>query len=78
MKHIIQPIIDNIQHTTDKPLAAKGLTSYRYKGVYGFIMIGATDTNDALKEAQRSISFGFACIHNLQVWNSGEYINIQS
>jgi hypothetical protein len=28
----------------NKPLAAAGLTSYRYKGRYGWIMIGARDT----------------------------------
>jgi hypothetical protein len=29
--------------THDKPLAASGLTSYRLRGRYGWIMIGATD-----------------------------------
>jgi hypothetical protein len=41
-------------NVTDKPLAAPGLNSYRYRGRYGFIMIGATDTPDALNEARRS------------------------
>lgn len=38
----------------DRPLAATGLTSYRYKGRYGWIMIGAHDRADALNEASRS------------------------
>lgn len=40
----------------EKPLAAAGLKSYRYKGRFGFIMIGAKDKADALKEAARSTS----------------------
>ena len=32
--------------TTDKPLADHGLTSYRYRGRYGWIMIGARDDDD--------------------------------
>ena len=38
----------------DKPMAAKGLLSYRIKGPYGYIMIGAKDNDDAWNEAQRS------------------------
>jgi hypothetical protein len=38
---------------TNLPLAAKGLKSYRYKGRYGYIMIGAKDDNDAIREAAR-------------------------
>lgn len=58
--------------THNKPMAIKGLTSYRYKGRYGFIMIGATDNADALKEAQRSTSDKVS-IDNLEVWNSSQY-----
>ena len=36
----------------DRPLAAKGLVSYRYRGRYGWIMIGAKDNADALREAR--------------------------
>ena len=42
--------------THNKPLAANGLKSYRYKGRYGFCMIGAKDKADALREAARSTS----------------------
>jgi len=64
------------QHITDKPLAVEGLISYRYQGNYGFIMIGATDHNDALNEANRSLSYGKANIDKLQVYKDNKYINI--
>ena len=38
----------------NSPLAAKGLKSYRLKGRYGHIMIGAKDHDDAMREAARS------------------------
>jgi hypothetical protein len=53
----------------NKPMAAKGLVSYRYKGNYGYVMIGATDHTDAKKEAERSISSKFD-VNNLEVWNT--------
>lgn len=56
----------------DKPMAAHGLTSYRYKGRYGWIMIGAKDDNDALNEAQRSTS-DKVTMENLQVWKGSQY-----
>jgi hypothetical protein len=40
--------------THNKPCAAANLNSYRYRGRYGFIMIGAHDVLDALREAARS------------------------
>jgi len=39
----------------DRPLAVAGLTSYRYPGRYGWIMIGAANPKDALDEAWRSL-----------------------
>jgi hypothetical protein len=60
---------------TDSPLASPGLTSYRYHGRYGWIMVGATDHADALREAQRSLSHDTATIENLEVWSEyGRYI----
>lgn len=56
---------------TDRPLAAAGLTSYRYRGRYGWIMIGATDAVDALREAGRSTND--PAPWNLEVWNGTEY-----
>ena len=60
--------------TTNKPLAAHNWTSYRYKGPYGWIMIGAKDVNDALKQANLSLVSGQAEIHHLEVWNGGTYV----
>lgn len=51
----------------DLPLAAPGLISYRYKGTYGWIMIGALSHDDALAQARRSTSADTA-IERLQVW----------
>lgn len=56
----------------DKPLAAHGLTSYRYSGRYGWIMIGAKNNNDALVQAQRSTR-DKVIKSNLQIWNKTEY-----
>lgn len=54
----------------EKPLAVKGLVSYRYRGRYGWIMISARDTQEALREAARSSSHP---VHqsNLEVWTEG-------
>lgn len=56
---------------TDKPLAAPGLTSYRCKGRFGWIMIGAKDHEDALKEAHRSSDF--VKPETLEVWDGEKY-----
>ena len=61
----------------DKPLADHGLISYRYRGRYGWIMIGATDTDDALNEASRSTA-GECLIDNLQKWDGNEYTDVIS
>ncbi len=50
----------------DRPMAAAGWKSYRYKGTYGWIMIGAIDDADALREARRSCS-GPVSLENLQM-----------
>lgn len=62
--------------THNRPCAAPGLTSYRYRGPYGWIMIGATDNADALREAQRSLSYGTATVERLQIWNGSEYVPV--
>ena len=56
----------------DKPLAAAGLTSYRYKGRYGWVMIGATDAHAALREALRSVTGGVS-MDNLEVYGFAGY-----
>ena len=45
-----------------RPSAAHRWTSYRYAGRYGHIMIGATSTQDALNEADRSLTQGAATV----------------
>ena len=57
---------------TDAPLASPGLISYRYLGDYGWVMIGAKDTADALREAARSVSGGVD-IARLEVWSGQGY-----
>ena len=59
--------------TIDKPLANKGLKSYRYKGNHGYIMIGAKDVEEALTQANLSLSSGAATVDKLQVHKNGEY-----
>lgn len=62
--------------TCDKPLAAHGLISYRYAGNYGWIMIGALDHADALKEAARSMRHDTPTLDKLQVWTGVQYENV--
>lgn len=66
-------MIDQVIPTHDKPLAVAGLTSYRYRGAYGWIMIGAKDTADALREANRSLCSGTATIDGLQIYTVTGY-----
>lgn len=63
-------------NTCDKPLADKGLNSYRCSGRYGWIMIGAKDHADAMREALRSSNE--ALRENLQVWDGAQYVPVQS
>jgi hypothetical protein len=60
----------------EKPLADKGLTSYRLKGPYGWIMIGAKDREEAMSEAARSTSHPLR--KDLEVWkgskSDGRYV----
>ncbi len=61
----------------NRPLAAKGLTSYRYVQPHGYIMIGAKDDWDALGEAQRSLTAGQVKQNQLQVWDGASYVPVQ-
>ena len=60
----------------NRPCATKGLTSYRYRSTFGWVMIGATDDTDALNEANRSIKPDIADLSKLQVWNGQSYVNV--
>lgn len=57
----------------DRPCAAPGLTSYRCRGRYGYIMIGARDVQDAWREARRSSDQP----HDLQVWDGAAYKDVE-
>jgi len=57
----------SIFNHTERPCAAAGLTSYRYDGR---IMIGATSTQDALNEADRSLTQCSATVDRLEIWNA--------
>lgn len=56
----------------NRPLAGPGLQSYRYRGRFGWVMIGAKDDADALKQAERSID-GPADPTKLQKWDGKTY-----
>lgn len=56
-----------------RPLAAPGLKSYRYRGRYGWIMIGARDRADALREAARSTDAPIDA-GALEVWDGARYV----
>jgi hypothetical protein len=60
---------------TEKPCASAGLVSYRYRGQYGWIMIGAKDHADAMHEAERSTDN--VSWKNLQVWDGLQYVSVQ-
>jgi len=61
----------------NKPYAIKSLISYRYKNNYGFIMVGARNTKDALNEINRSLSTGIAELSKLEIWDNDKYIGLE-
>ncbi|CAB4122794.1 hypothetical protein UFOVP35_66 [uncultured Caudovirales phage] len=58
----------------NKPMAAKGLISYRCKGSYCWIMIGAKNHDDAMNEAFRSSRY--VKPENLQIWDETKYVSV--
>ena len=56
----------------NRPLAAPPWDSYRYRGRYGFVMIGARDTAEALTEARRSTDTPVTLEH-LEKWDGARY-----
>ena len=56
----------------ERPCAAHGWTSYRYRGRYGWIMIGANSHDEALREAARSTVD--ITPDRLEVWNGERYV----
>jgi hypothetical protein len=63
----------DIDYPCHRPLAQAPLLSYRYDGRYGWIMIGATDDDDALVQASRSTHEEIVA-SRLQRWNGSEYV----
>ena len=57
----------------NRALAVPPFISYRYKVKTGFIMIAGLNIQDALSEANRSLSYGVAVSANLEVWHKGAY-----
>lgn len=58
---------------TSRPLAASGLTSYRCRARFSWIMIGAKDHDDAMREALRSCDT--AKREDLEVWDGQRYMS---
>ncbi|CAM2198432.1 conserved protein of unknown function (plasmid) [Paraburkholderia kururiensis] len=65
---------DGTVSTCDLPLAARGLVSYRCRCTFGWIMIGATDDEDAFRQALRSSPS--ATRRMLQRWDGLAYIDV--
>lgn len=66
----------------DKPMAAEGLESYRYKKHNGgYVMIGASNDFDALTQAKLSLTiaeydcFGGITLNSMQKWNGDAYVD---
>lgn len=57
----------------ERPCAARGLHSFRYRGQFGFVMIGALDCADALQEAKRSLEHS-PDPARLERWNGAAYV----
>lgn len=67
----------NHQHRFwEMPCAGPGLASYRFRGRYGWIMIGATDDRDALTEAARSSTIPVS-LDRLERWNGTAYVPVK-
>lgn len=57
----------------ERPCAGPGLTSYRAKGPFGWIMIGARSTVEAWSEARRSTD----APTDLQIWTVVGYVPVE-
>jgi hypothetical protein len=73
IEHVMRnDLLQRYDDVHDKPCASRGLTSYRARGTFGWIMIGATDAADAMREAQRSTPYPT----DLQVWDGSWYVPV--
>lgn len=64
-----RPIVD----FWNKPCAAAPWLSYRYRGTFGWVMIGAMTDEEALREAKRSVDAP-PRIEHLERWNGSAYV----
>lgn len=55
------------------PCASAPWHSYRYRGNYGWVMIGALSHAEALSEAARSVRWHTPTLDRLEVWNVTAY-----
>ena len=69
------PVIVRQPPLSDRPMAAAPLTSYRYRGPLGWVMIGAMNNADAIKQAQRSISVPTEP-GKLERWDGTQYVGV--
>jgi hypothetical protein len=71
-----QPVAEMPQSAApqDQPMAGEGLTSYRMKSPYGYVMIGAKDPADAMREASRSTDNPNPA--DLEVWDGQKYVPV--
>lgn len=60
--------------THDKPLAVEGLTSFRCKSPFGWVMIGATDPDDAMRQAKLSTEKPRR--QDLEIWDGTIYVPV--
>lgn len=61
--------------SADRPMAAPGLSSYRLRSPYGsYIMIGARDHDDAMREAARSTPNPDRAA--LEIWDGSRYVKV--
>jgi hypothetical protein len=62
---------------SNTPMASNGLITYRYRGRYGFIYIGAFTDTEALSEAQRSTDDTVAP-DRLERYNGQRFVGVLS
>lgn len=60
----------------DLPHAPPGFISYRYEGIYGYIMLAARNDELALIEAGKKIPCENLTIDLLEVWDGKRYITM--
>ena len=72
-------MLERVIDFTNLPLAVAPYLSYRYKGQYGWIMIGALDDTDAMREVRRSVGERVLISNEfLEKWNGTKYMPTSS